>query len=390
MRIVHVCLAAFYIDGFGYQENILPRLHAQMGHDVTIIASTENYVGNTERAFVEARAYRNEDEIMVHRLAYSSAVPGVLQRKVRAYTGLFPLLEKLRPDLIFVHDGQFWDFLKIRDYARKHSVAVVADCHTDYVNSARGFVSRAVLHGILYRWIARRVDSVVRRYWATLPIRSTFLQDMYGLPAEKMHLLPFGVDDSGLTCETRAHLRAKVRSDLAIPDDALVFVTGGKLDIRKNIHRLIAVFSDLKRRGELGSAHLIVFGQADAAVASELAMLDIDPSIHLVGWIAAERVSEYLLAAEVAIFPGTHSVLWEQAAGLGKPLALHRWPGMEHLDLDGNTMYLDDAAPESLAAVLRSLVDDENGLLAALSRRAAEVGPAHFSYSAIARRALEF
>ena len=38
MKIVHICLACFYVDGMGYQENLLPKYHAQK-HDVTIITS---------------------------------------------------------------------------------------------------------------------------------------------------------------------------------------------------------------------------------------------------------------------------------------------------------------------------------------------------------------
>ena len=39
MKIVHICLAAVYIEGFGYQENILPQCHRAMGYDVTVLTS---------------------------------------------------------------------------------------------------------------------------------------------------------------------------------------------------------------------------------------------------------------------------------------------------------------------------------------------------------------
>ena len=41
MRILHLCLSCFYIDGYNYQENILPRINHEDGHDVRILASTE-------------------------------------------------------------------------------------------------------------------------------------------------------------------------------------------------------------------------------------------------------------------------------------------------------------------------------------------------------------
>lgn len=38
MKIVHLCLSAFYIEGFGYQGEYNPKYNKR-GHDVTIIAS---------------------------------------------------------------------------------------------------------------------------------------------------------------------------------------------------------------------------------------------------------------------------------------------------------------------------------------------------------------
>lgn len=389
MRIMHACLAAFYIDGFGYQENILPRIHATSGHDVVIVASTENYVGNTNRTYVAAGSYANSDGIMVHRLPYAGWVPGFAQNKLRAYEGLSQLLDEFRPDLIFVHDVQFWDFLKLAAYARRNGTAIVADCHTDYVNSARGFVSRRLLHGMLYRWIVSRVDDSVLKYWATLPIRSTFLQEVYGLPASKIELLPFGVDDRGLDKQTRARLREDIRAKLGIPRAATVFVTGGKLDLRKNIHTLVATFSECKRQSRLDGAHLVVFGQPDAAVERELAGIAIDRDVHLTGWVAADDISALLLAGDVAIFPGTHSVLWEQAIGLGLPTVFQHWAGMEHLDLGGNTTIIERATPEIIARQLEELADPGSPRLDTMRQRAMEFGPRHFTYSAIAAKALD-
>jgi hypothetical protein len=46
MKIVHICLACFYVEGMGYQENILPQYHAMMGHEVSVL--TSNYAFNSK------------------------------------------------------------------------------------------------------------------------------------------------------------------------------------------------------------------------------------------------------------------------------------------------------------------------------------------------------
>ena len=45
-KIVHVMIACFYKNGFGYQENILPEKHKELGFDVNIdITTKESYNG---------------------------------------------------------------------------------------------------------------------------------------------------------------------------------------------------------------------------------------------------------------------------------------------------------------------------------------------------------
>ena len=48
MKILHLCLANFYVDEFNYQENILPRINKLDGHEVYILASTETFINNTK------------------------------------------------------------------------------------------------------------------------------------------------------------------------------------------------------------------------------------------------------------------------------------------------------------------------------------------------------
>ena len=70
MKIVHCCLSCFYIDNYNYQENALPRQNKLDGHDVSIIASTETFINNTNLGYVQPSQYVNEDGIPVRRIPY--------------------------------------------------------------------------------------------------------------------------------------------------------------------------------------------------------------------------------------------------------------------------------------------------------------------------------
>ena len=43
MKIVHIAPNAPYNDYWGYQDNLLPKYHKKLGHDVTVYAILGNY-----------------------------------------------------------------------------------------------------------------------------------------------------------------------------------------------------------------------------------------------------------------------------------------------------------------------------------------------------------
>ena len=140
MKILHVCLAAFYIDNYSYQENILPRMHKKMGHDVRILASTETYINGKTLGYISASEYENEDSIRVKRIPYVSYLPLKIAKKLRIYSGVYESLCEFKPDFIFLHDVQFLSISQIVRYLKENpNVRIVVDGHTDFINSYISF-----------------------------------------------------------------------------------------------------------------------------------------------------------------------------------------------------------------------------------------------------------
>ena len=106
MRILHCCLAAVYVDNFGYQENILPRIHKFQGHEVLILASTEVLKPGVGRIYTTPASYNNEDGIPVKRVPYISGIPVKVAAKLRVYNNVYQTIVAFCPDIIFMHDAQ--------------------------------------------------------------------------------------------------------------------------------------------------------------------------------------------------------------------------------------------------------------------------------------------
>lgn len=387
MRIVHCCLAAFYIDNYSYQENILPKIHKLQGYDVEIIASTESYIDNLKLGYVKPGSYLSRDGIKVTRLPYLKILPQFILKKLRLYKGLNKKLISFKPDIIFLHDCQFLGIESIVSYAKKNDVKIFIDSHTDFVNSARGWLSKNILHKVIYKYCAKRVEDYTEKFYGTLPLRCEFLNTVYGINKEKIALLPFGVDDTLFTYEDREVYRNKILEELKISTNDFVFITGGKIDKRKQIDTLLKAFSDLVDENSLTNFHIIVFGKPTVEMESIINELINHQYIHYIKWIDSKELFKFFFAADVAIFPGTHSVLWEEAVGLGIPAVFYSWKGIQHLDKGGNCLYIQKNDYTHLKKTLEYLVFNPD-VVKRMRLISKEVGPKYFSYSSIARKAL--
>ena len=62
-------------------------------------------------------------------------------------------------------------------------------------------------------------------------------------------------------------------------------------------------------------------------------LIKSDNRIIYVGWLDSKsNLLIYILY--LAVYPGTHSVLWEQTVGVGIPVILKKWEGFEHLEIN--------------------------------------------------------
>ena len=108
--------------------------------------------------------------------------------------------------------------------------------------------------------------------------------------------------------------------------------------------------------------------------------------IHYMGWCNAERVIRCMVAADMACFPGTHSTLWEQSVGIGLPCIFKRWPEMEHVNINGNCLFVKGEDEDELAKCIQDIASPTTyKKMLLLANEAAK----QFHYSEIAKKAIE-
>ena len=383
MKRVHLCLGAFFPDGYSYQENMLPKFHQKMGYDVEVIASLVTFDKDGHfTLYPQAKTYRNEYGIRVTRLDYKK--PRKLYRIFRRFEGLPEALEKSAPDILFVHNCQFMDIDVVVRYVKKHPITVFVDNHADFSNSAKNLISRKILHGLLWKHCAHIIEPYTTRFYGVLPARVDFLKSVYHLPAEKCELLVMGADDEAVKAAAVPEVRKAVREQCGIAEDDFLVITGGKIDsFKTQTLLLMEAVQSIKNH----QVKLIVFGSVTPELKEKVKALADGVKVQYIGWIRSEESYRYFAASDLVVFPGRHSVFWEQVAAQGIPMLVKDWPGTHHIDLGGNVYFLKEDSAEEIQEEIEALIEHPQ-TYQKMKSVAVEKGMQAFSYSHIARAAI--
>lgn len=383
MKILHLCLANFYIDNYSYQENMLTKYHKLIGYEVEIIASLVTFDSSGKRCELESSStYYNEHGIKVTRLEYSKIV---FSRVLRSYKNTYEEIRKAKPDIIFIHGCQFIDIKYVVKYAKNNpNIKIYVDNHADFNNSGKNFFSKNFLHKILWRYCARIIEPYTKKFYGVLPARVDFLIDVYKIPKTKVELLVMGADDEYVALSLKDDSADKLRKRLDINDVDFVIVTGGKIDYNKaQILNLMEAVNKI----DIPNIRLIIFGSVIPSLMEKFKLL-LSDKIKYVGWINSSDVYKYFNLANLVVFPGLHSVLWEQAVGFGKPCVFKYIEGFTHVDIGGNCKFLHGDSTNEIIDTIKSIIVNKN-MYKQLLHNAKNKGMHEFSYKKIALKSIE-
>lgn len=386
MKILHVCLGCFYIDNYSYQENMLPKFHKKLGYDVEIIASTLSFDEHGNGCNINPGIYDNEYGIKVTRLPYKKGISEKVGKFLRLYEGFEEALSLANPDIIFVHGCQFCDISVIVSYARTHNVTIYVDNHADFSNSATNWLSKNILHKGLWRKCAHSIEPYTKKFYGVLPVRVDFLKNIYKLPPEKCELLVMGADDELVEQAKQTGAKKKIRTQYGINEDDFLIITGGKIDQWKTQTLLLMkAVKNIKN----DNIRLIVFGSVTQELMNQVKSLADGTKVQYIGWIQSKDSYDYFEAADLVVFPGRHSVMWEQVTGQGIPMLVKDWDGTHHVDLGGNVRFLTQDSVEEIQSEIVRLLDNPDEYLK-MKEVAKREGMRVFSYADIARRAIAY
>ena len=384
-KIVHLVLLGPVTDGFSYQDNLLTKYQRRDGHDVTIITSQWIWGPDGRIVRFKKKNYINEDDVKIIRLPMIGWQH--FSRKFKRFQGVYQAIENCNPEILFIHGVSFLDVLVVIRFLKRHpDVIAYVDNHSDYKNSATNWASKVILHGIIWKYCAHALAPYVRKFYGVLPIRVDFLVDVYHLPKEKCELLVLGADDDEVEEANKPEVKKAIREKNGIAEDDFLIMTGGKIDKWKSQTLFLMEAVHNIQNDKL---KLIVFGSVEDKFRKRINELSDGKKVQYIGWIPTKETYQYFAAADLAVFPGFHSTLWEEAAALGIPMLCKDIPGTHHVDLGGNVRILNEDSTKVIQNEIENLLDQPEEYQQ-MKRVAVDKGKKAFSYREISRKAIEY
>lgn len=233
---------------------------------------------------------------------------------------------------------------------------------------------------LLHRLQHAKLDAWV----APLPWLAEQTRTHTTLPAERIHIIPFGIDLSHLAALPD---RETARARISLPRDVFVAGVVGRLDRGKGQEYLIRAAALLRDRGI--AVHILIVGEETrgeqqgyaeelTSLTEELSLRDL---VHFRGFL--ERVEDAYAAMDCFVLPSlseTFGMVTIEAMAAGRPVIGTNSAGTPDIIRDGETgLLVSPRSAEDIADQLQRLAGDAN-LRAALAAAGRADAHARFSH----------
>lgn len=352
MKVVHIDLTGPFTVGMNYQENMLSEINAIDGNEVYFIATQYKWEADK---IVQAKESEEKTlaGVQIIRMPFVKLGLPLVTERIRLVRGLDCLLDKLSPDIIMLHGFQTMSVTFITKYVRRNvGCRLIVDTHSDEINSAPNFVSRYILHRILYGSMAKSALKYVSKIWCISYDVMDFSHVVYGIPFDKLEFFPLG----GIIFEEKEYLerRSNIRGQHFIAENDILLVHSGKMSCSKKTVDLFKMLKKIKS----DRIKMILVGEMDTETeAVYVNEAKEDKRIIYAGWKTGEELLSYLCAADIYAQPGTQSATMQNAACCRCSLMLY--PYKSHIKLfDNNAFYVESL--KDMIKVMDKILSDSS------------------------------
>lgn len=315
MRIVQI--EDFFHPDAGYQVNILAKYFANKGHEVVVVTAEMDKIPNELTAFfgkedieTKDREYEKEYNVRIIRVPVKRYISGrVIYKK-----SLRKIIDKLVPDVLYVHGNDTFVGMQYILRARKLRFPIVTDSHMLEMASKNRFnkIFRAFYKLFVTPKIVKYGIPVIRTQ------NDEYVQKCLGIPLEQAPWISYGSDM--MLFHQDLSKRISFREKHNISNDDFVVVFAGKLIESKGAMLLAKTFASKFNTDK--KVVLIVVGNTSGSY-GELVEAEFKNSENRILRFPTQKYRDlaiYYQASDLAVFAKQCSLSFYDVQACGLPV----------------------------------------------------------------------
>jgi glycogen synthase len=362
--------------GLGRHVDALSRAQARAGHDVSVLAPSDDVTG---RCRTRPEQHEVVEGVEVLRVPLevtgpvdAAALPAVMQRMQRAMLAAAadPTARSLAPDVVHGHDWMVADAARaLADAAGRPFVLTV---HATELGRRFGRLDEP-LHVAVHEAECRAVTAADHVVVCSAAMADEVVRH-HGARPERLSVVPGAVE--ARRWQVAAASRATARRRWAADVDHLV-VAAGRLEWEKGFSTLIRAMPALLARHPSSRVVLVGSGSYEPVLRRLAAGLGLQSSVRLPGRLPTPDLAALFAGADAVVVPSRYEpfgLVALEAQAAGAPLVVTRVGGLAQSVTDGRTgRVVEPSDVDGLAQVLGELLADPAAArrVAAAGRRAA-------------------
>lgn len=238
MKILHI--DETFHPAFGYQANPLAKFQQRQDNEVYIVTPTKEFLypvyhefgDHGEHLVEQDAAYEKSTGVKIIRIP----AKGYFMKRLVYGKGIFDVVEKVKPDVIFVHCIE--TFTAMRFILKNLNYPMMFDSHM--LSMASGNKLARVYETAFRRILTPKI--VKRKYDVIRTQDDNYVNSHLGIPEDQTPFISFGTDTI-LFCPSQ-EVREMFRKTNGIGQDDFVVVYTGKLTEAKGGKLLAETFKD--------------------------------------------------------------------------------------------------------------------------------------------------
>jgi glycosyltransferase involved in cell wall biosynthesis len=358
LRILHIIDHIYPI--LGYQETFIAKAHS--GTHETLVITSDRYA----ESIYDSNRHLLGKKIVGGGIFFEEGL-NILRLPAKFNSDFLSMpwligLEKavtiFKPDIIIVHGVVNLTSIRLAMLKSKlPNCKMIFDDHMTYNASREGWTG--LVYKLFKTVFTPQFLKSANAFIAVTPETREFMHLTYGIPFERIKIIPLGIDSTIFRYDSK--IRNRFRRNYGIEDGEVVFIYAGKIIPAKGVHLLVD--AGLQVCQSHSKVRFMIVGGEKNSYSDALRKKIFDRGMNdyfiFVDAVANRELSKYYCAADAGVWPLQCSISMLEATACGLPTIISDRCGAVERVASGNGLLYKEYNVNDLAKKIIYLLDEE-------------------------------